>query len=415
MAPSPPQKLLRQVAQLQTRLSEAEETLNAIRSGSIDALVVRTPRGEQLFTLKGADQTYRALVEAMNEGAVTLNAGTIVYCNHHFAKLTRAPLQNIIGKSVFQFIRALEFRRLLEVLECTRRKRGSLEATLSTPSGAQIPILVSASRFHSDGKTAVGVVVTDISERKQIERSRHELSRRILQAQELERQRVARDLHDGVNQLLSSAQYRLSNCLEGLASKRRAKADHLKCLVIAQNLVEKAISEVRVISRNLRPSELDDLGLTAALRTLVQEFQTQTGIQAQFRGDGQHPLPAEVDLAFYRIAQEALANIANHSKASHAEVALERLNSHAILTIQDNGKGLPKNTAPDRHKGWGLKNIRARASLLGGSLSVESGGTRGTCLKVAIPVAGQNASEINGNPLLTKSSIAFRKSDGSQN
>src|SRR3954463_8672026 len=86
----------RRMSELQARLLEAEDTLNAIRSGSVDALVVHTPRGEQLFTLKGADQTYRALVEGMNEGAVTVRQKIISYCNNHFADTVRAPLEEVI-------------------------------------------------------------------------------------------------------------------------------------------------------------------------------------------------------------------------------------------------------------------------------------------------------------------------------
>src|SRR5215510_1170689 len=96
--------LLRRMSEMQNRLSEAEDTLDAIRSGSVDALVVRTPRGEQLFTLKGADQTYRALVEAMNEGALALNNGMIAYCNHHFSKMVHTPLEKVLGTSIFGWV-----------------------------------------------------------------------------------------------------------------------------------------------------------------------------------------------------------------------------------------------------------------------------------------------------------------------
>src|SRR5215470_4614567 len=95
--PAPPPRAAQQFSRLKERLAEVEDTLDAIRSGSIDALVVRTPRGEQLFTLRGADQTYRALVETMNEGAVTLNRSTISYCNHHFARMARSPLEKVFG------------------------------------------------------------------------------------------------------------------------------------------------------------------------------------------------------------------------------------------------------------------------------------------------------------------------------
>src|SRR4051812_24429680 len=90
-----PSKLLQRMEEMQSRLSEAEDTLNAIRSGAVDALIVHTPRGERLFTLKGADQTYRALVETMSEGAVTLKNGIISYCNNHFAEMVRTPMEKI--------------------------------------------------------------------------------------------------------------------------------------------------------------------------------------------------------------------------------------------------------------------------------------------------------------------------------
>src|SRR3954466_12033288 len=106
-------KVAQKLADLQNRLIEAEDTLNAIRNGAVDALVVHTPRGEQLFTLKGADQTYRALVEGMNEGAVTVRQKIISYCNNHFADTVRAPLEEVIGSSIFEFVQSREFRAML--------------------------------------------------------------------------------------------------------------------------------------------------------------------------------------------------------------------------------------------------------------------------------------------------------------
>src|SRR5690242_21358132 len=110
-------KLARQFSELQSRLIEAEDTLNAIRNGTVDALVVRTPRGEQLFTLKGADQTYRALVENMNEGAVTLNDGIISFCNQHFARMARSPLEKIFGTPIASWIPSPDFRVMLRTLQ----------------------------------------------------------------------------------------------------------------------------------------------------------------------------------------------------------------------------------------------------------------------------------------------------------
>ncbi|MGH7971857.1 MAG: histidine kinase [Limisphaerales bacterium] len=269
--------LLRRLARLQSRLSEVEDTLGAIRSGSVDALVVRTPRGEQLFTLRGADQTYRTLVEAMNEGALTLNHEIISYCNHQFARMVKSPLEKIFGTPASAWIHSLEFPGLLKTIRKGARERHNIEAVLRAANGTEVPVLASASRFSTDGKAAVCLVVTDITDRKRAERARHEMSRRILNAQELERQRVARDLHDGVNQLLSSAKYRLSTAAHQSTVSARESVEQ------ARMLLEKAIAEVRSICRNLRPSELDDLGLLAALRSLTHEL--LRAIQAVVQGE----------------------------------------------------------------------------------------------------------------------------------
>src|SRR5882724_9696443 len=99
-------KLAWQLSELQIRLLEAEDILSAICNGSVDALVVRMLRGEQLFTLKGADQTYRVLVEGMNEGALTLRRGIISYCNNRFAEMSGTPMERVFGASIFNFLTA---------------------------------------------------------------------------------------------------------------------------------------------------------------------------------------------------------------------------------------------------------------------------------------------------------------------
>src|ERR1051325_9775605 len=113
----PNTKLARKLSELQYRLMEAEDTLSAIRNGAVDALVVRTPRGEQLFTLKGADQTYRVLVQGMNEGALTLRRGIISYCNKRFAEMSGTPMERVFGASVFDFLSAPGLSSLVKRLE----------------------------------------------------------------------------------------------------------------------------------------------------------------------------------------------------------------------------------------------------------------------------------------------------------
>src|SRR5215472_456342 len=168
----------RRLSDLQARLSEAEDTLNAIRCGSVDALVVRTPRGEQLFTLKGADQTYRALAEAMNEGAVTLKEGVVSYSNNYFAETVRTPLEKVIGASIFDFVESPQFRSFLSHLKKGKSVVGAIEAELRAGDGTLVPAVLSASRFYSEGSAMVSLVVTDITERKRNEAALRESEHR---------------------------------------------------------------------------------------------------------------------------------------------------------------------------------------------------------------------------------------------
>ena len=121
----------RQIATLQARLSELQETLDAIRSGAVDALVVAGPEGDQIFTLKGADESYRVLVEAMNEGAVTVDGeGTILYSNTRFAILLKTPLEKVLGVPLPGFIALAERDRFRDFLKYSAQRNATLETTL---------------------------------------------------------------------------------------------------------------------------------------------------------------------------------------------------------------------------------------------------------------------------------------------
>jgi PAS domain S-box-containing protein len=223
----------------------------------------------------------------------------------------------------------------------------------------------------------------DISKQIEAEQARLGLSRSILNAQEQERQRVARDLHDSVNQLLASANYRLNSIVPEQAG---AAAGTIR---EARELVEKAIAEVRFISRNLRPGELDDLGLVSALRSLTRDFQRRSDIAAHFQSSVSRSAAStskEVEMTLYRIAQEALNNVEKHSRATRVDVRFKRLTDHASLLIQDNGKGMPQSPSRGRRPGWGLHNMAERAALLDGRIEIESGSKRGTAVTVLIPL-----------------------------
>ena len=235
--------------------------------------------------------------------------------------------------------------------------------------------------------------VMDITERKRAEEALRHLSKRILEAQESERRRVSRELHDGVNQLLATAKFRVESLDEQIPRRSaRLKQEARK----TKMLLDKVMMEVRRISRNLRPSELDDLGLISAVRSLADEFGERTGIEVDLHlPELEDALTPEIELTLYRIIQEALTNIEKHARATRVSVTLDKTSSLVTARIADNGKGLnQKKPARARGKdgGMGLLDMRERLMLLHGTLEIIPGRPRGTVIEVSIPLSNMSTS-----------------------
>lgn len=229
--------------------------------------------------------------------------------------------------------------------------------------------------------------IEDITDRKLIEEATREHTRRIIEAQETERKRVSRDLHDSVNQLLSSVKFRLQSVESNVTGRNKALR---KEALETRNLLEQAIQEVRRISQNLRPSVLDDLGLLAAVRSTCNEFQSRTGIGVEVVArDVPKRLPAEIEVTLYRIIQEGLNNIEKHSQATAAHLWLRRIDSSVQAVIKDNGTGFdakrPRTNGKARG-GLGLVGMKERVSFVGGALIVSSEAGHGTEIEVRIPL-----------------------------
>jgi PAS domain S-box-containing protein len=275
--------------------------------------------------------------------------------------------------------------------------RGFADEFRICPSqGAARWVHVRSAPMFSDTGELRGFVgtVEDITERKRSEAALRDLSKRILQAQEQERKRVARELHDSVIQMLTSAKFRLAPDADPAAGNRRGTTGDREQVLA---LLDRSIREVRRISRNLRPSELDDLGLAAAVRSLCDEFRGRTGVEVKLEPiQCSDPLPPEIELILYRILQEGLTNVEKHAHASRVVVALRRIGGAIELRLLDDGKGFP---APQpRHPnrdgcGLGLLDMQERASLADGAVVVESLPGRGTELTARLPLAGAAGDE----------------------
>jgi PAS domain S-box-containing protein len=171
---------------LRAQLAEAEETLRAIRSGEVDALVVSTPQGEQVFTLKGAEQPYRILIEEMSEGAAMLAADdSILYCNSGFAGMLKIPLEKLMGTGIAQYIAPSNEALFWELLRQGREKSSNGEITLLAGDGTFVPAQLSFNNLEIEGASLVYLVATDLTEQKRIQdelrRARDELEIRVLE------------------------------------------------------------------------------------------------------------------------------------------------------------------------------------------------------------------------------------------
>jgi PAS domain S-box-containing protein len=270
---------------------------------------------------------------------------------------------------------------------------------LIAKNGDRIPIDDCASPIKA-GEEIKGVVLifSDVTERKQAEKAHRqtEIMHRIVEAQEGERRRIARDLNDHLGQKMTALRLQIGSLIDD------PKDD---------SPIAKAISEVEQnalhIDRNigflsweLRPTELENLGLPNALATFVREWSSQYGIAAEFHASGldrtntkttaeiSMRMPAVVETNLYRIVQEALNNVLKHAEATRVDVLLQRDDEHTVLIIEDNGRGLENENSSRKAvgSGLGLLGMQERAALLKGTLELDSSPGAGTTVIVRIPL-----------------------------
>ncbi len=380
----------RELAELRVRLAEAEEALRAIRTGEVDAVVTAGKAGLQVFTLEGAGHAYRLLIESMNEGALTLTTDKmIVYANQCFANMVRCPLGQVMGSSFRRFLSAEDRATLRSLLKRAGHSGSKIQVQLHAGDGSQMPVQISIRRTAKDGinRATIGMVVTDLTEARRTEELLRALTHRVVQVQEDERGRVALELHDHLTQLHCAILFRS----QILADELTARDEPLKKEAMQlREMAGKAAEEVERISRNLRPSVLIQLGLVDALRGTITEFAERTGVSVKLDCEQLATrLPADTELALYRIHQEALKNVEKHARASHVMVQLTKKGDIVQLTIKDDGIGFDPERPPARRKrkaDLGLLGMRERASYVGGAITIKSIRRTGTDIEVRISV-----------------------------
>jgi two-component system NarL family sensor kinase len=391
-----PSKEMRDTQELRARVEELEETLRAIRTGEVDAVLVSSSRGDQVFTLQGAEHPYRLLVETIEEGAATLSDdGTVLYSNKSFAAFFGVPLERFIGAPLQSFLSGndAEFLKTLIMGAKLASTRG--EIRLHGKNGKPRTVRLTLSPNRELGLEAICAVATELTEivdanqaLRVTETSLRQLSARLLQLQDEERRRIARDLHDITGQKIAVLSMSLDR-LARLTEQRKPEAkDSIK---ESREIVSQIGEEIRTLSYILHPPLLDECGLASAVHWYAEGFQKRSSIKLEVEVDADLPrLPADAETTLFRVVQESLTNVHRYSGSSSAKIRISKSSGEVLLEVIDYGHGIKSGTARAKLDGpaplgVGIPGMRERLHQLGGELIVDFG-TSGTRVAATLPI-----------------------------
>jgi PAS domain S-box-containing protein len=325
--------------ELRQRLQEAEETLDAIRSGEVDALVVSGPAGEKVFTLEGAEHPYRVLVESMNEGAISLSKeGTILYCNSAFARMVGISLDQVMGHDVCEFVPSEDRDPIRKLIKQGLRQPIRAEMTLLPSSGTCLPTQFSLNPVDLEGKPSIGVIVTDLSERKRQEEAEaavrmrdeflaiasHELrtplSTLVLRLGLLERHAVSGDM----------------NQVQASVNRAKDQTERMR------RLVDRLLDVSQLASGRLR-LELEHGDLGEVVNEAVERF-SEVAMNAKCELHLSVASGFKTQLDKFRL-DEAIGNVISNAikygAGKPVSVELRVKDGKAALVVQDRGIGIP--------------------------------------------------------------------------
>jgi len=345
--------------------------------------------------LRESENQYSTLVEDALIGVYINKDGKIKFANEKFAAIYGYSKNELIGMDSMMLVHPADRPLVKEFRE--KRLRGEkvpseYEIRGLKKNGDTIWVMRSLSLINYQDGPAIAGIVQDMTQRREAEQALREsdkelriLSNQLLSAEEKERKRIARELHDGIGQALSAIKFSVENSLREL----RNSPDHaeFKSLETVIPLTQKTIEEVRRIVKDLRPSILDDLGILATINWFCREFQNVYA-SIRIKRDIQiheNDIPSPLKTVIYRILQEALNNVAKHSGAEVVQLSLQKKDTGVELSMHDNGTGFDLTEAislqPSR-RGFGLASMRERAQLSGGKFGIESAIGRGTTIWV---------------------------------
>jgi PAS domain S-box-containing protein len=359
---------------------------------AIETLQDVTERKRAEWALQESEKSYRELFEVALDAIWVSDAkGNILKANEATEKLTglsseelaRGNIKTFLGEDGLRLAKDIS-RRLLKDETLAQ----PYEQHLTRRDGTEATVMLTTSPILSNGRlVAFQNIARDITEQKRMQEDLRFYLQEITRAQEEERQRIARELHDSTVQTLIALLHQLENLL---GDKAALPVREAKALWGFYEAIRDVVREVRRFSRDLRPSILDDLGLLPALEWLTGELTKEYGVKTSLKVIGsERRFSPEAELVLFRIVQEALRNIAKHAQASKAEVKVEFDKHRVQATINDDGVGfeLPQSLGDLVQTGkLGLAGMQERVQLLGGSLKLKSELGEGTTIVAKVPI-----------------------------
>jgi len=312
---------------------------------------------------------------------VSWNAGAQHMYGYTEAEAVGRPITMILPRELRD-----EENKILETVKSGGRIE-QFETVRVAKTGKRINVSLSVSPIKDSSGRIVGIsgIARDITERKLAEEALSDMTRKLVEAQEKERARIARELHDDVNQRLAMLSLEVEQLQEN-PSEIQPRAKELR------RQIAELSNDVQALSHELHSSKLEYLGVVAGIRSWCKESGERQKIEIEFRSDLSSPLPFDIGLCLLRVLQEAVHNAVKHSGVKRIEVQLREDTNGIHVVIHDSGRGFDVEAA-SQGKGLGLTSMRERVRLVNGMISIESKPMAGTTIHVRVPLASERKAD----------------------
>ena len=431
MAPDTTIDLLEKVEELEQRLAEAEETLRALRSGEVDAVVASGPQGDQVYTLTGADQAYRMMVQNMAEGAITVTReGLILFSNEQFARMLEIPLERVTGSSLHDLVVTKDATVLAALLENPAGSKG--EIRLKMGPKAHVPVQLSGNPLQLDGIEGVCFIVTDLTEQKK--NQRRAIAQQKLESLGTLASGIAHDFNNLLGGILSQTELASSEIQEGASPQ--AELDNIR--VVAARGAEIVRQLMVYAGQETDKLELVDVsslveGTAALLKVVIAK---RLALKFELAADVPQILANPAGLRQVLINLVTNASEAMRGKEGEVKVVTSRVTvdqrDYLQLEVSDAGCGMtpetlarifdPFFTTKAAERGLGLAVVQGIVVRLGGSISAQSQVNQGTTFQVVLPgavkppeahrdrsgIAEENIRATNGTVLMVEDEASLR-------